>query len=378
MTDNFKLTPWEVEGKIDYNRLIEKFGTSKVTDELKEELRLKTKSKKLHQFFRRNFIYSHRDFDKILKNINNNNFFVYTGRGPSGKMHIGHLISFMTAKWFQDEFGCNVYIMLSDDEKFAVKKNLTLEDVKKQGDLDFEEIAAIGFDPDKTFFFSNIEYIQHLYKKALLFGKKTTLSTAKAVFGFTNDSNLAHIFYPNIQIVPTIFEKKYCLIPAGIDQDPYWRIQRDIAERIGYKKVTAVHNKLLAPLEGVDGKMSSSNQSSAILLSDTPEQVKKKINKFAFSGGKPTLEEHRKLGGNPDIDVSYNWLKIIFEEDDNKLKEIHDNYKSGKMTSGEMKAYLIKKINAFLENHRKNKEKNKKLIEKYKYTGKLAKEMWKQ
>jgi tryptophanyl-tRNA synthetase len=51
--------------------------------------------------------------------------------------------------------------------------------------------------------------------------------------------------------------------------------------------------------------MSSSVYSSAILLTDTPKDVKDKINKFAHSGGRQTVEEHRKLGADLDVDVPY-------------------------------------------------------------------------
>ncbi|MDD3177976.1 MAG: tryptophan--tRNA ligase [Candidatus ainarchaeum sp.] len=371
------VTPWQVSGEIDYEKLISQFGTTKLTEKLKKDLENKTKSKKLHLFFRRNFIYSHRDFNKIVENIENNNFYIYTGRGPSGKMHIGHLISFITAKWFQDEFGCNVYIMLSDDEKYLISKKLNLEEINKISIQNFEEIAAIGFDPDKTFFFKNTEYISKMYKTALKFAKRTNLSTAKAIFGFNNETNLGHIFYTMIQIVPTTFERdKYCLIPAGIDQDPYWRIQRDISEKLNFKKVTAIHNKLLSPIQGINGKMSSSNENSAIFLDDDEKTIKNKINKYAFSGGKPTLEEHRKYGGIPEIDVCYNWLNILFEEEDNKINEIYKNYKTGKLTSGELKKILIEKIILFIKKHKENKEKNKKDLNKYMYSGKLAKQMW--
>jgi len=76
------------------------------------------------------------------------------------------------------------------------------------------------------------------------------------------------------------------------------------------------------------------------------EEVKKKIMKHAFSGGRISIEEHRKLGGNPDVDVSFQWLYYFFEPDDKKIKQIHDDYKSGKMLTGELKQYLIdKRIN---------------------------------
>jgi len=371
--------PWQVEGTIDYKKLIKEFGTTELSEDLKEKLRSKTKSKKLHQFFRRKFIYSHRDLDKIIPDIEKNNFYIYTGRGPSGSMHIGHLISFITSKWFQDEFGCNVYIMISDDEKYVVKDKLTLKDIDLQSNKDIEDIASLGFDPDKTFIFKDTEYIKHLYLPGLEFAKKTNFSTAKAVFGFSGETNLGQIFYTSIQVTPTTFEKeKFCLIPAGIDQDPYWRIQRDKAEMLGYKKVAAIHNKLLSPLQGMDGKMSSSQENTAIYLSDDSKTVENKIKKYAFTGGRPTLEEHRRLGGIPEICVVYNWLEVLFEEEDKKIKEIYSDYKAGKITSGEIKLYLIEKINKFLDEHRKRKEiaKKENLVEKYMYTGTLAKKMW--
>jgi len=373
----FLVTPWEIQGKIDYQGLIKKFGTAPVDKQLLEKLRAKTKSKKLHYFFNRGFIYSHRDLDKVLERIDKGNFFIYTGRGPAGKMHIAHLIPFMIAKWFQDEFDCNVYIAMADDEKFVFKDNLTFEEMEKNKKDNFLDIAAIGFNPDKTFFFSDIEYISKLYPLALKFSKKINFSTAKAVFGFNNESNLGQFFYPAVQIVPTVFENKHCLIPAGIDQDPYWRIQRDIAEKLGYKKVTAIHNKLMPPLQGLDGKMSSSVGETAVFLNDDEKIISHKINKYAFSGGQPTLEEQRKKGGNTDVCVVYSWLEILFEEEDTKLEQRKKECKSGKILCGECKKYLAEKISKTLKLHQENRIKNSPLLEKYKHAGELAKAMWK-
>tara|TARA_Y100000310_G_C20480202_1_gene714306 strand:- start:60 stop:407 length:348 start_codon:yes stop_codon:yes gene_type:complete len=111
--------------------------------------------------------------------------------------------------------------------------------------------------------------------------------------------------------------------------------------------------------------MSTSEGTHAtIFTTDTPGEVKKKINKYAFSGGQDTLEKHRKLGGNPAIDAAYQWL-TFFEEDDKKLKKIYDDYKSGKLLSGELKAILIEKVNAFLKEHQRKREKAKKQLGKF-------------
>jgi len=111
--------------------------------------------------------------------------------------------------------------------------------------------------------------------------------------------------------------------------------------------------------------MSASDENGTVYTTDSPGVVKKKINKYAFSGGQPDIEQHRKIGGNPDIDVSFQYLRIFFEPDDNKLKAIHDDYKSGKMLTGELKAILIEKINSFLATHQEKREKAKDQIEQF-------------
>ena len=67
--------------------------------------------------------------------------------------------------------------------------------------------------------------------------------------------------------------------------------------------------------------MSASDENSSIFLSDTPKQIKNKINKYAFSGGGATVEEHKEKGGNCDVDISYQYL-TFFLEDDEKLEQI--------------------------------------------------------
>jgi tryptophanyl-tRNA synthetase len=121
----------------------------------------------------------------------------------------------------------------------------------------------------------------------------------------------------------------------------------------------------LPPLTGISGKMDSSNSIHAILTTDSPKEVERKIKKYAFSGGRESLEEHRKKGGNPDIDVSFQYLKMFFEPDDKKLEKIYSDYKSGKMLTSELKQILIDKINSFLKEHQKRRIKAKKQIERF-------------
>ena len=55
-------------------------------------------------------------------------------------------------------------------------------------------------------------------------------------------------------------------------------------------------------------------------MTDTPNQIKNKINKHGFSGGQETEEEHRRLGGNPDVDVSYQYLTFMLDDDEDLAK----------------------------------------------------------
>jgi len=369
-----KVTPWEVEGQIDYEKLVKEFGLKVIDEKIKEKIKEYTKD--LHILLRRNFYFAHRDLDLVLENYEKEGFFLYTGRGPSGPMHIGHLIPFIFTKWLQEKFNVNVYIQITDDEKFLEpKRKLSFEETQKWSYENILDIIAVGFDENKTFIFKNSEYIRNFYVLALRISKRINFSLVKSVFGFTSQTNIGLIFFPSLEIAPTFFEEKYCLIPASIDQDPFWRLQRDIAESLGKRKAAQISSKFLIPLTGPYGKMSTSKPETAIFLSDDEETVRKKVYK-AFSGGQPTVELHRKLGGNPEIDVCFQYLYTIFEENDKKIEEIREEYKNGNLLTGELKEYTIKKINEFLEKHRKEREKAREKLEKFMYTGKLAREMW--
>jgi tryptophanyl-tRNA synthetase len=373
---DFTVTPWEVSGAIDYDKLVRQFGTARIEAALRN--RMENKCGELHQMLRREFVFSHRDLNLILDDYDKGRgFFLYTGRGPSRGMHIGHLVPLIFTKWLQERFKANLYIEITDDEKFLYRREYSWTDVQKNAQDNILDIAAVGFDPDRTFIFRDSEYVKNVYPLLLRTARKITGSTVKAVFGFDDSTNVGLSFYPAYQVIPSFFEKKRCLIPCAIDQDPYWRVQRDVAEGLGFHKTAAIHTKFLPPLQGVSGKMSSSaGGETAILLTDDEKTVKNKVNRYAFSGGQATVEEHRKLGGNPEVDVSYQWLSILFEPDDARLKQVYDDYRSGKLLTGELKGILIERLNAFLKEHREKRKKAEKEVRRFMYDGKLAKEMW--
>jgi len=367
--DDFIVTPWHVEGDIDYDKLIKRFGTEKISSELQD--RIKKITGEDHFMLRRGIFFSHREMNRILDDYEKGNkFFLYTGRGPSGHTHIGHLVPWVFAKWLQEKFDVNMYFQLTDDEKFYAKPNLTLEETSKFAYENALDFIALGFKPEKTKIIINTRNIQTLYPIAAQVAKKINFSNTKATFGFTNETNIGMIFYTSLQSAPCFIEDKPVLIPLGVDQDPHFRLTRDIAPKIGKPKPALIHNIMIPGLEGPGGKMSASNENGTVYTTDEPNVVKKKINKYAFSGGQTSVEEHRKIGGNPDIDVSYQYLRIFFEPDDNKLKSIYDDYKSGKLLSGELKAILIEKINNFLSIHQEKREKAKDKIDQFLFENK--------
>jgi len=357
------INPFEVEGDVDYKKLIKEFGLQEIDDSIVSRLNkiCSDKGIPLHPMIRRKIFFAHRDLNKILDEFEKGNeFFLYTGVGPSGPIHLGHLLVWSFTKWLQDLFDVELYFQFTDDEKFLFKDK-SYEDIQNWLEENMKDVASIGFDPKKTFFIINTRHAGLLYPEAIKVAKKITFSTIKSAFGFTDSNNIGSIFYTSMQTVPAFLpsilknKKMFCLIPHAVDQDPHFRLTRDILPKLGFEKPASIQCSFLPPLSGATGKMSSSKDVSAITISDTPNQVKKKINKYAFSGGKDTLEEHRKFGGDPSIDVSFQYLRYLFEEDDQKLKELEESYKSGELLSGELKKYTIEKINSFLSEYQERR-----------------------
>jgi tryptophanyl-tRNA synthetase len=362
------VTPWEVKGKVDYERLIREFGTQPLTDELLKKVTGYTG--KLHLQLQRRLFFSHRDLDVVLELYEKGTKFVlYTGRGPSGPVHIGHLVPWIFTRHLQEKFGVRLYFQMTDDEKFLIDDDATLAETKKYAYENALDLIALGFKPEDTFIIYDVEDMDLLYDVTLEVAKRITYSTAKATFGFQDSTNIGWIFWPAIQAVPCFIHKKLtgenvpALIPAAIDQDPYWRVTRDIAQKLGYYKPAQIHCRFLPGL-GPGGKMSASQPETSIFTMDPPDLVKRKI-WAAFTGGKPTAAEQRKTGADPVVCSVFQYYLYLFEEDDKKLMEREHKCKTGEILCGECKKDLVERLNNFLEEHRKKREKAKDTIEKY-------------
>ncbi len=363
-------TPWEVKGDIDYNKLAREFGVS-VLKELPVVF-----SKEI--MFRRKVVFAHRDIQRILEAMHEKKPFVMmTGLMPTGKFHIGHMLVAQQMVFYQ-KAGAKVYIAVADLEAYNTR-GLDLEQGRKTAIEEYLlNYIAFGLKPENCDFYFQSDRspdgkkASAFYRLQNLLARHSTFNEFKAVYGeITPGKMISSLLQASDMLHPQLPEFEGPLpviVPVGIDQDPHLRLARDLAQRIknpSFIQLSSTYHLFAPGLKG--GKMSSSDQDSYIALTDTPKDVERKIKKYAFSGGKDTLEEHRKLGGNPDIDVSFLYLKYLFEPDDKKLAKIESDYRSGKLLSGELKQMTIDKINAFLKEHQKRREKAKKDVEKFVY-----------
>ena len=170
-------------------------------------------------------------------------------------------------------------IQVTDDEKFFHKPKNTLEEFTNLAYENIKDIIAVGLDPEKTFIFIDSKYMGTLYPNVCKFQRYINLNTLKGIFGLDFNNNCGQAAYPAIQAAPClsssfphIFGKKDipCLIPCGIDQDPYFRMTRDVCPKINAPKPAGFYSTFFPALQGYNSKMSASVPNSGIFLTDTP------------------------------------------------------------------------------------------------------------
>ncbi|GJM95496.1 hypothetical protein PR202_ga12238 [Eleusine coracana subsp. coracana] len=329
------VNPWEVsagKGGIDYDKLVDQFGCQRIDAALVDRIARLT-ARPPHRFLRRGLFFAHRDLSEVLDLYERGEkFYLYTGRGPSSEaLHLGHLIPFMFTKYLQDAFKVPLVIQLTDDEKF-LWKNLTVEECKRLARENAKDIIACGFDVERTFIFSDFEFVGgKFYENMVKISKCVTCNKAVGIFGFSPEDPIGKYSFPPVQAAPS-FPSSFphlfggnnqlrCLIPCAIDQ-------------------------------GENTKMSASDPNSAIYVTDTPKEIKNKVNRYAFSGGQDSIELHRKLGANLDVDVPIKYLNFFLEDDD-ELERIKTEYKEGRMLTGEVKQRLVEVLSGMVARHQR-------------------------
>ena len=235
-----KIDPWSNTQYEDYLRLREEFG---IEDFNFPEL------PNPHRLFRRGVIFGHRGFDLIMDAIKfKKPWSILTGLAPSGKMHIGHKMVIDQVIYYQS-IGAEISLAVADIEALGVR-GMSLENGRK---IAIEEYIlnyiALGLKPEncQIYFQSKRKAVKDL---AYLMGNKVNLSEMRAIYGFTDSTNMTHVYAPLVQVGDILHVQldkyggpKPTLVPVGVDQDPHLRLTRNLAFSFRIFNVTVTKDK---------------------------------------------------------------------------------------------------------------------------------------
>ncbi len=353
MSDSKVIDPWgSGELKID-ERLVKEFGLKRFD---KKSLPLK------HYLFDRGILSAHRDFEIIGESIRKKKFFLQlTGIASSGSLHLGHKVD-VDVYLLLRSLGAKSFFVVSDIDAYVSRPDSKVPSLDSAKELAVECIShllALGVPKEDIYVQSRKE--PRYYEFAFEVSKKITENEFKAMYGHLNLGKIAANLLQYSDILHLQLKEFFGPAPTitgiGFDQDPHARACRDLARRLPYKMIipSFIYFSHQSGLQ--EGrKMSSSEPDTAIYLSDSSSEIKRKIS-GAFSGGRDTLAEHRKLGGIPEKDKSFEIL--LYHHPDSKfVQKVYDDYKSGKMLSGELKKECIDFLSGILSEHQAKVKRN--------------------
>ncbi|PIN80973.1 tryptophan--tRNA ligase [Candidatus Woesearchaeota archaeon CG10_big_fil_rev_8_21_14_0_10_32_9] len=351
------IDPWGSELPEDYVKIIKDFGLETFDKELFPDP---------NRLMRRGVVFAGRDLKIISKAIKEKKpFYALSGLMPTNdQIHLGNKSVVENLKYFQEK-GAKTYILVADLEA-AAARGITVEEGRRRA-LNFHIPAyiALGLDPKKTVFYfqsQNMDVVRLGYE----FAQKITLNEFKGIYGSADPGRImSAVTQVGDILFPQLAQRMPGIIPVGIDQDPHMRLTRDVVARTKQQKFFAPSSLYHKYMPSLDGglKMSKSKADHAISLPEDIASVKKKINR-ALTGGRDTVEEHRRLGAEVEKDMVFELLKQHLIEDDVELQKIYDDYKSGKMLSGELKQLACKKMETFMNDFNNKLEKARKDIDK--------------
>lgn len=349
-----RIDPWGSLEISDYEHLFEDFGLEKLNDEM---LSLD------HKYFRRGLAVAHRDFKKIMKAMNEDEpFYCMTGFATSGKFHIGHKAVVDLIKFLKEQ-GAKLFIGICDIDAYTSRpdnKVPSIEASKENAVENLAHILSLGLDKEDVYIQSQMP--PRYYEFSYELSKKITRNQFSAIYGHVNLGKISATLLQIADILNPQLEEfgkpMPGVVPIALEQDPHIRITRDVARKLSYDMVlpSSLNIKHVGGLQKGE-KMSASKPRTAIFLSDSDEEIDKKIDE-AYTGGRDTAEEQREKGAVIEEDKIYQLLRFHMD-DDERLREIRRKYSSGEMLSGEIKQICKEELKNFLKDHRKKFKKNK-------------------
>ncbi|WP_458189927.1 tryptophan--tRNA ligase [Haladaptatus sp. NG-WS-4] len=356
-----ELDPWGDVEITDYEATMAQFGIdpiATVADRLPDE-----------RLVRRGIVFGHRDLDTVLDARDAGDpFAVMTGLMPSGVFHFGHRAVVEQVVMFQ-EMGADVTLCAADIESY-VTRDVSLERARE---LVVEEYllnyVALGLDLDATDFYFQSGAGNDHHVRSKLFARHVTQNEFEATYGSADPGKQVSALTQYADILrpqsPDGGGPTPTVVPVGLDQDPHLRLTRDVASRFRdatYLKPASTYHRFMRGLQG--GKMSSSDPKSHIALTDSIADAKRKIDE-AKTGGRASVEAHRREGGVVEEDMVFELLASHLVDDDDELRRIRAAYESGEMLSGELKELAKDRLETFLRAHQRRREAVRPEVEAY-------------
>lgn len=354
-TGKLKLDPFGTTLIEDYEQLFKEFGIQPFKSLLPQVPNPAAA-------MRRGVIFGHRDFERILKAMKEGeDFAVMSGIKPDGEFHLGNLMTAHEIVYFQQQ-GASAFYGIADVEAYE-DNNIPYEKSVKIAVGNVADLLALGFDPKHGYIYRQSKE-ERVKDFAIAFGRGVTLATMKAIYGERHlGLYLSALIQAGDILLPQLEEfggPKPTVVPVGVDQDPHLRLTRDVASKFRRKyrfvPPSSTYHKLIKALDG-STKMSKRDPMTYFTLEEEPEAIADKISK-AFTGGRPTAEEQRRLGANPDICPIYDlYLFHFFEKDEDATKLYNEECRGGTILCGECKSRLIKIVTDFVKDHQRKRRK---------------------
>jgi tryptophanyl-tRNA synthetase len=277
---------------------------------------------------------------------------ILSGMRPTGKLHLGHLVGALE-NWVALQHEYNNYHLIADYH--ALTTNLDSSGIYQSSiDMVIDWLAA-GIDPKKSPIFRQSQIKQHA-ELHLIFSMLITaarLERNPAVKDQVRDLHIenvsyGHLGYPVLQAADILLYKGD-LVPVGEDQVPHVEISREIARRFNNQygnvfpepepKLTKFAR--LPGLDGTDKKMSKSS-GNTILLSDSPDEIKKKMRTAVTDPQKV----RRNDPGRPEVCLVFTYHKKFNQS---AVPEIDRDCRSGALGCVDCKMRIANTIADGLE-----------------------------
>ncbi|WOF15273.1 tryptophan--tRNA ligase [Methanoplanus sp. FWC-SCC4] len=414
-----EINPWSSNQNLDADKLFKEFGIEPVNP-------LVEKMTNPPAFLRRGIVVGQRNYKPIVSAIENKTpFYVMTGFMPSGHPHLGHLMVMKEVAWHVSQGGTG-FISIADREAHAVR-GISWDKCREFGKEYLNCLYALGYSGNKYYQSENNALKDLAFEAAI----KINFSELSAIYGFTQDTALAHAMSVATQVGDILYPQTATnspaptIVPVGLDQDPHIRLTRDVANKLrmftiietpdgvsirskqapktamdaveaafpdtkryeehidvkgvfkdeaeniirevelkcggyGFHMPSATYHTFLQGLTG--GKMSSSVPDSLFRFQDSEKDVKKKI-MSALTGGRMTLEEQKKLGGNPDKCSIYLLNLFHMMDDDEEIKEMCRACRAGELMCGTCKKQTFERVREFLKDFKEKMDETVHLTE---------------